>query len=151
MCSVGHWIQKNGVKSGCKIEDRQLGSAEGIEKCLAIDFVVAWRICHLTKLGRETPHAPCTVYFQEAEWKALTAYITHNPVPPQQPPTLAEAIRMVASIGGFIGRKRDGEPGTQTIWRGLQRLDDITEMWKIMMNTINRMQKELCVSSRDYG
>lgn len=139
------------LKSGCKIEDRQLGSAEGIEKCLAIDSVVAWRICYLTKLGRETPHAPCTVYFQEAEWKALTAYITHNPVPPQQPPTLAEAIRMVASIGGFIGRKRDGEPGTQTIWRGLQRLDDITEMWKIMMNTINRMQKELCVSSRDYG
>ena len=46
------------LKSGCKIEDRQLGSAESIEKCLAIDSVVAWRICHLTKLGRETPHAP---------------------------------------------------------------------------------------------
>lgn len=139
------------LKSGCKIEDRQLGSADSIENCLAIDSVVAWRICHLTKLGRETPHTPCTVYFQESEWKALMAYTTRDPLPPEKPPTLGEAIRMVASIGGFIGRKRDGEPGTQTIWRGLQRLDDITDMWKVMMNIINRMQKDLSVSSRGYG
>ncbi|NTU49083.1 MAG: hypothetical protein HGA84_08805, partial [Syntrophobacteraceae bacterium] len=32
-----------------------------------------------------------------------------------------------ASLGGFLGRKGDGEPGTTTLWRGLQRLDDITE------------------------
>ena len=68
------------LKSGCKIEDRQLGNAGAIESCLAIDSVVAWRICHLTKLGRETPHAPCTVYFQEEEWKALVAYIKRDPV-----------------------------------------------------------------------
>ena len=68
------------LKSGCKIEDRQLGNAGTIESCLAIDSVVAWRICHLTKLGRETPHAPCTVYFQEEEWKALVAYIKRDPV-----------------------------------------------------------------------
>jgi hypothetical protein len=43
------------LKSGCKIEDRQLGNAERIEGCLAIDMVVAWRIVHLTKLGREVP------------------------------------------------------------------------------------------------
>lgn len=158
-CEKVHWymvrwgieVYHRTLKSGCKIEDRQLGSVDSIEKCLAVDSVVAWRICHLTKLGRETPHAPCTIYFQEAEWKALTAYVTRNPVPPEQPPTLAEAIKMVATIGGFIGRKRDGEPGTQTIWRGLQRLYDITEMWKVMMNIINEMKKDLPVSSRGYG
>jgi hypothetical protein len=32
---------------------------------------------------------------------------------------------MVASLGGFWGRKGDGEPGTTTMWRGLQRLQDI--------------------------
>ncbi|MGH7450509.1 MAG: IS4 family transposase, partial [bacterium] len=35
--------------------------------------------------------------------------------------------------GGFLGRKGDGEPGTQTLWLGLQRLDDLTAMWKITM------------------
>lgn len=139
------------LKSGCKIEDRQLGSAHSIEACLAIDSVVAWRICHLTKLGRETPHAPCTVYFQEEEWKALVAYTTRNPIAPEQPPTLNEAIKMVAVLGGFLGRKGDGRPGTETIWRGLQRLDDLTEMWKVMMFIIQNHTKAPPVSSRTYG
>lgn len=119
------------LKSGCKIEQRQLADADSIEKCLAIDMVVAWRIYYLTKLGREIPDMPCTVFFEDAEWKALVAYKTQDPVPPEKPPTLREATHMVASLGGFLGRKSDGEPGVQTLWLGLQRLDDITEMWKI--------------------
>jgi len=140
------------LKSGCKIEQRQLGSADRIETCLAIDMVVAWRIYHLTKLGREVPDVPCTVFFEDAEWKALVAYKTQNPIPPEKPPKLREAIHMVASLGGFLGRKSDGEPGTQTLWLGLQRLDDITEMWKI---TISKLAPHLLrpppVSSKKCG
>ena len=120
------------LKSGCQIEQRQLGSADRLEACLAIDLVVAWRIFHLAKLGRETPHVPCTVYFEEAEWKALVAYITQNPHPPDQPPSLYQAMRMVASLGGFLGRKGDGEPGTQTLWLGLQSLDTMAAMWRLL-------------------
>jgi len=121
------------LKSGCKIEERQLGNAERIEGCLAIDMVVAWRIVHLTKLGREVPEVPCTVFFEEAQWKALVAFVTRQARPPDKPPTLREAVRMMAmTLGGFLGRKCDGEPGTETIWKGLQRLDDITEMWVVM-------------------
>ena len=120
------------LKSGCKIEERQLGAADRIEACLAIDMVVAWRIYHLTKLGRETPDAPCSVFFEEAEWKALTAYTTKNPIAPAEPPSLRDVVLMVAILGGFLGRKCDGDPGTKSIWLGLQRLDDITEIWKVM-------------------
>ena len=120
------------LKSGCKIEERQLGSADRIEACLAIDMVVAWRILHLTKLGRETPDVPCAVFFEEAEWKALYCFVQQDPKPPDQPPTLREAIRMVASLGGFLGRKSDGEPGTKSLWLGIQRLDDIAATWKFM-------------------
>lgn len=120
------------LKSGCRIEQRQLGQADRIEACLAIDLVVAWRIYHLNKLGREVPQAPCTVYFEEAEWKALMVFTTRNPVTPKQPPTLREAIHRIAGLGGFLGRKSDGEPGTQTLWLGLQRLDDIAAMWLVM-------------------
>ena len=120
------------LKSGCRIERRQLGHADRIEACLAIDLVVAWRIYYLNKLGREVPQAPCTVYFEEAEWKALMVFTTNNPVAPAQPPTLRDALRRVASLGGFLGRKSDGEPGTQTLWIGLQRLDDIVTMWRVM-------------------
>ncbi len=123
------------LKSGCRIEQRQLGQADRLEACLAIDLVVAWRIYYLNKLGRETPQAPCTVYFEEAEWKALMMFTTQNPVPPTKPPSLREAIHRVAGLGGFLGRKGDGEPGTQTLWLGLQRLDDITAAISLMMRT----------------
>jgi hypothetical protein len=90
-CEKLHWytlrwgieVYHRTLKSGCQIERRQLGGADRIETCLAIDLVVAWRIFHLAKLGRETPNVPCTVYFEEAEWKALVAYVTHNPTPPE--------------------------------------------------------------------
>jgi hypothetical protein len=120
------------LKSGCKIEERQLGSADRLEACLAIDMVVAWRIFHLTKLGRETPDVPCTVFFEQSQWKALYCFVHQQPTPPKEPPTLREAVRMVASLGGFLGRKGDGEPGTQSLWIGIQRLDDIEATWKFM-------------------
>ena len=98
-------------------------------------MVVAWRIYYLTKLGREVPEVPCTVFFEPAEWKALVAYKTKNPIPPSSPPSLRQAVRMVGSLGGFLGRKGDGEPGTKTLWLGLQELDIMTDMWKVFNDT----------------
>jgi hypothetical protein len=123
------------LKSGCKIERRQLGSADKLEACLAIDMVIAWRIYYLTKMGRETPDVPCTVFFDDYEWKALVMHVHHNTILSEKPPTLKEAVRMVASLGGFIGRKNDGEPGAQTIWHGIQYLDGISLMFKYMAET----------------
>jgi hypothetical protein len=140
------------LKSGCQIETRQLGSADRIEACLAIDLVVAWRILHLTKLGREHPDVPCTAYFSELEWKALLTYINRSAIVPSEPPSLREATRLVATLGGFLGRKCDGEPGTQTLWLGLQRLDDLTAMYQIVINTLARAPPQTTVSSSPtYG
>jgi hypothetical protein len=50
--------------------------------------------------------------------------------PPEQPPSLRQMIRSIAQLGGFLARKSDGEPGTQTLWRGLQRMDDITAAFR---------------------
>jgi hypothetical protein len=107
-----------------------------IEACLAIDMVVAWRIFHLCKLGRETPNVACTVFFEECEWKALVCHTRHDPTPPAKPPTLREATRMVAALGGFLGRRSDGEPGTESLWIGLQRLDDLAAMWKSVVSRL---------------
>lgn len=130
----GRWgieVYHRTLKSGCRILDRQLGSADRLETCLGVDMVVAWRIYHLTMLGREVPDMPCTVFFKDVEWKALCCYVNKTPLAPENPPSLAEAIYMVAGIGGHLGRKSDGFPGTQTLWRGLQRLDTATEMYSI--------------------
>ncbi len=117
------------LKSGCQIEDRQLGTADRLEAALAIDAVVAWRIHHLTWLGRATPDLPCTAVFDDDQWQAVAVFKTRKP-PPKQPPSLREMIRSIAKLGGFLGRKSDGEPGTETLWRGLQRMDDIAAAFR---------------------
>lgn len=134
------------LKSGCGIENRQLGQADRLQASLAIDLVVAWRIYSLSKLAREDPDAPCTVYFSDAEWQALAMFETKKPAQPDQVPTLREMTRGVATLGGFLGRKCDGEPGTQTLWLGLQRLDDIAVTWRATTACFDATQKT--VSSR---
>ena len=119
------------IKSGCRIEKRQLLAAHALQKCLAIDLVVGWRIVHMCRLGRQQPELPCTEVFEQDEWKALYSYVHHTLKLPKQAPALQPTVRMVASLGGFLGRKGDGEPGMQTLWLGLQRLKDITATWNL--------------------
>jgi Transposase Tn5 dimerisation domain len=38
------------------------------------------------------------------------------------PATLRDAIRLVARMGGYVGRKKDPEPGHQLMWEGLYQL-----------------------------
>jgi len=59
------------IKSGCKVEKRQLETAKALKIAFAFDLVIAWRILLMTKLGREVPDIPCTVLFNEIEWKVL--------------------------------------------------------------------------------
>ncbi|MGH7474437.1 MAG: IS4 family transposase, partial [Candidatus Methylomirabilales bacterium] len=113
------------LKSGCRVEARQLENVHRLRNCLAIDLVVAWRIHHLTTLGRETPDVPCTVYFTASEWRALTTFVNKTKTPPDRPPSLNEAVRLLGKLGGHLGRTGDGPPGTEVLWRGMARLADI--------------------------
>ena len=68
----------------------------------------------------------------QSEWQSLYATINKNPIPPKNPPSLRDAVRMIATLGGFLDRKGDGEPGVKTIWRGLRRLHDIAATWQLL-------------------
>jgi hypothetical protein len=119
------------LKSGCLIEERQFGSATGLINCLAVDMMVAWRILYMTRLGREVPDLPATAVFTQDEWQSLYKFTHPNKPLPAQVPSLNECIRMVAKLGGHIGRKSDGPPGVESIWVGLTRLFDISLCWRL--------------------
>ena len=139
-CTVIHWytirwmieIFFRILKSGCKAEERQLERRERLERCLALDSIVAWRVLYLTTIGRELPDLPCSVVFEEHEWKGVWAFLERKASVPDEPPTLQEVVRMIGRLGGHLGRKQDKQPGPMTIWRGLQRLPDIAGMWLIL-------------------
>ena len=119
------------LKSGCRVEARQLEQAHRLLNCLAIDLVVAWRIYHLTALGEQTPQVPCTIYFTDTEWKALCTFVSRTKTPPALPPSLNEAVRLLGQLGGHLGRNGDGHPGTEVLWRGMARLADIGLAYEI--------------------
>jgi hypothetical protein len=117
------------LKSGCGLEKLQLETGAALERALATFGIVAWRLLWLTYEARVKPEAPCTVVFASHEWQALYCAVHRTTKVPAKAPTLNEAVRLVARLGGFLARKGDGEPGVKTIWRGLIRLEDIVAGW----------------------
>jgi hypothetical protein len=122
------------LKAGMKIEESRLEHADRLKKLVVCLSIVAWRIHQLTLLGRECPDLPCTIALRESEWKALYCKIKKSAAFPKQPPGLNQAMRWIAQLGGFLGRKGDGNPGSTTIWRGWERVMDMAEVFEIITN-----------------
>ena len=127
------------LKSGCGIEDLQLKTAARIRRALALYSIIAWRLLSLTYHARTEPEASCTVALAEDEWKAL---VLARPVKSTrkdqalQAPTLRDAIRMIAGLGGFTGRKGDGEPGVKSLWTGWRRLMDFAQGYRLATRVV---------------
>ncbi len=119
------------LKSGCNTERRQLATLDRLCNCLAIDMVVAWRIFFLTMQGREAPELDCALYFTDNEWKALTTFMQKTKTPPSRPPSLNEAVQLLGRLGGHLGRAGDPPPGSEVLWRGMTRLADISEAYRL--------------------
>ena len=131
-CRFGIEVWHKVLKSGCRIEARQLESAARLQRCLTLFSVIAWRIVYATMLSRTLPELPCTVLLALEEWQALYCATHHTATPPATPPTLHEAVQWIARLGGFLGRPGDGEPGVTVLWRGFQHLADLTRMYSLL-------------------
>jgi hypothetical protein len=120
------------LKSGCGYEKLQLETAERLWRSLAVYAVVAWRVLYVDLAARAYPSQSCTTFLTQDQWQALCCHHQKRRQPPDKPPDAYTAVRWIAQLGGFLGRKSDGEPGIKALWRGMRRLQDITEMWRIM-------------------
>jgi hypothetical protein len=109
------------LKSGCRVEERRFEHVDRLLPCLSIYVIVAWRTLYVCRLGRSLPEISCEAVFTPAEWKSVYQ-VVHRKPPPEQPPTLQDMVRLVGQLGGYVNRKREDEPGPQTIWIGLQRM-----------------------------
>jgi hypothetical protein len=117
------------LKTGCRVEELQLRTSPRIKLAILLYMIVAWRVLYVMHLGRQCPDLPCSVVFEEDEWQSSWVIIKGGS-PPQSPPSLDQMVRMVASFGGFLGRKSDGQPGPKTLWIGLSRVQDFAFCWQ---------------------
>ncbi len=93
------------LKSGCRVEKRRFETLKRMVNCLSVMSVVAWRVMYLCHLGRELPDLPCEALFEEAEWKSVYS-VVGKPFPKKGCPKLAEMVRALAQLGGFIDRSK---------------------------------------------
>ena len=117
------------LKTGCRVEEVQLETVDRVKRCLALYKIIAWRVMSLTYLNRECPGLPCSAVFEESEWKSVWL-MSGNETLPKVPPTLGEFIPLLASLGGYNNRRTERPPGPQTIWIGLQRMNDFAQAWR---------------------
>ena len=110
------------LKTGCSAEARQLETRARLEACLGLLAIVAVRLLQLKFTARQTPERPALQAAPVDHVRVLAAY-RHCRV---EDWSVYEFWREVAKLGGFLARKRDGEPGWQTLWRGWQKLDLMT-------------------------
>jgi hypothetical protein len=118
------------LKQGCRVEQRRFETLERFQRFLAVALIVGWRTLYVTRLGRDFPDLDCEAVFEPSEWKAVYQ-VTQRKPPPRTPPKLQVMVRMVAQLGGYVNRPRPDEPGAETIWKGLQRMQDMAHCWDL--------------------
>jgi hypothetical protein len=115
------------LKSGCRIEHRRFEHIDRLLPAVALYLIVAWRTLFVCHMGRSCPDIDCEAIFEPSEWKAVWMAV-HRKQPPKKSPRLRDMVHLIASLGGYVERK-DGEPGAQTVWIGLQRMRDLAWAW----------------------
>jgi hypothetical protein len=115
------WVEEyhKALKSGAKVEESQLERAYRLESLVAVLAVVAVRLLNAKWLARGRPDEPVDAAGFGPEALAVLAARLGKPVEGWTHRTVLVAV---ARLGGFLGRRHDGLPGWQTIWRGWQRL-----------------------------
>jgi hypothetical protein len=127
------WIEEyhKALKSGTGVETSQLERADRLEPLIAVLAVVAVRLLSAKMLARSRPETSEVVSRLGPQ---LLALLEKKLGAPPDGWCNRNLIRAIARVGGFIGRKSDGEPGWQTIWRGWQRLIWMCEGASLMEN-----------------
>jgi hypothetical protein len=110
------------LKTGCRVEERQLKTPERLEAMLGLMSVVAVRLLQLKSLARTDPERPAKKVVPEL-WIDMLAAARKIKQVTKATLTVYQFYRELAKLGGFLGRKHDGEPGWITLWRGWEKLN----------------------------
>lgn len=106
------------LKTGCRVEERLYRSGERLAPVIGLLSVLAVRLLQLKMVARRDPEQPAAQVVPK-EWLAAVPLLLKKRRPMK---TVRDFFRGLAQLGGFLGRKGDGEPGWQTIWGGLEKL-----------------------------
>jgi Transposase DNA-binding/Transposase Tn5 dimerisation domain len=111
------WIVEDfhqGLKTGCRIEQRQIQTYEGLRTLLGMLSPEAVRLLQLRTVARQAPEQPA----QQVLAADLVQVVAHLAHVPSAQLTTQQCWSTIARQGGYLGRKGDGPPGWKTLWLG---------------------------------
>jgi hypothetical protein len=113
------------LKSGCTVEKLQERSMDKTRLLVLMYSVIAVVIMNMTYIAGIRPQEPCTIFFEEEEWKALYCTANKTKKAPRKPYSIQEAVTYLGRLGGPKRAPSDGPPGVKTIWLGLDKLNTL--------------------------
>jgi len=134
---TGRWIVEEfhmGLKTGCRLEERQLQTMERIWNFLSLASVVAWQLLALRHAARRPEPLPASAILTPVQLQTL------HGLRPSLPRGCSgyQAMRAISRLGGFLGRKSDGEPGWRTLWRGFQELSRAEQGFRAALHWVGQ-------------
>jgi hypothetical protein len=119
-------VHKTWKTSACHVEDSQLHTLSSVCKWATLLFAVATRIERLKHLARTDPEQPASAELSAEEIRALILLKRKEKKRTETisdaPPTIGQAVRWIADLGGYTGKSSGGPPGAVTIRRGMERV-----------------------------
>jgi hypothetical protein len=111
------------LKSGCRIEQRQLQTVDGLIRLLGLLSPLAVRLLQVRACAREDPERPASEVIEPLMLAVLAERCGQSPLTM----TVGTFWTEVARLGGYLARSHDGPPGWRTIWKGWLSLQTLLE------------------------
>jgi hypothetical protein len=112
------------LKSGCKVEDAKLRTADRLVNLIAVFCILSWRIFWMTMVNRSHPQAPPAMALTDLEIRLLDRLVPDRSTTPPKG-SLSRYLFKIAQLAGYLARASDPPPGNKLMWKGLSRLTDI--------------------------
>ena len=107
------------MKTGCRLESRQYRTSDRLEALTGMVSVLAVRLLQLKSVARVDPDRPAEKVVP-LPWLQMVCCLQRGKH--RKISTVQEFYHAVARLGGWLGRKHDGQPGWLTLWRGFGKL-----------------------------
>ena len=127
------------LKSGCRVKMRQLQTASRLEPMVGLMSVVAVQLLQLKTITVADPSRAARTMVPQLWLKMLKAARGRR-LRRVHDMTVYDFYRELAKLGGFLGRRSDGEPGWITVWRGWEKLATLVHGAKLAQNLLSNSQ-----------
>jgi len=114
-------------KTGCRLEKSQLRDRDAFIRLAAMAAMVAVHLLDLRELADDerTRDQPASRHIDDWLWVRVVAHLAKHNDP--RTLTVQQFYHTIARHGGWNGRKSDGRPGWQTLWRGWRHVQTLVE------------------------